>query len=121
MAKILKSSDCGLDGLTFHLPSKVQPQFARDSDIGVIVNRFLKTGQLPSFTEKPTIKDGLSLPEDFQTLMDTTRAVREKFDLLPEDERQKYNNSCDNWLAALAEKANAPADPAPADPAPVPD
>ena len=40
---------CGIDGLTFTQPSLVKPQFAEDADIGNIVKRFTKTGQLPAF------------------------------------------------------------------------
>ena len=105
MAKIMISSDCGLDGLTFHLPSKVQPQFARDSDIGIVVQRFLKSGQLPAMIDKPTIEDANTLPGDFSELMEQNIAVRQRFEMLPAEDREKFNNSCDNWLAYLADEA----------------
>lgn len=110
-------SDCGLDGLTFRRPSLVRPQFAADSDLSTIVRRFLKDGTLPEMRSAATIEDATNLPQDFQTLMEQNAEVRQRFEMLPSDVRQKFNNSVDNWLASMIDetgnvgesKADAPA------------
>lgn len=98
-------SDCGLAGLTFRQPSLVRPQFAADSDLSTIVRRFLKDGTLPDSRPASPITDVTGLPQSFQELMDQNRSIVEQFDMLPLEERQKYNNSCENWLIALAERS----------------
>lgn len=98
-------SDCGLTGITFNQPSLVRPQFAADSDLSTIVRRFLKDGTLPDSRPASPITDVTGLPQSFQELMDQNRSIVEQFDMLPLEERQKYNNSCENWLIALAERS----------------
>lgn len=98
-------SDCGLTGITFKQPSLVRPQFAADSDLSTIVRRFLKDGTLPDSRPASPITDAIGLPQSFQELMDQNRSIVEQFDMLPLEERQKYNNSCENWLVSLAEKS----------------
>lgn len=103
--------DCGLDGLTFHLPSLVQPQFAADCDLSGIVKRFLRTGQLPDTVNRPTIDDALDMPDDFGDLMERTRSVQQRFDLLPLAVRNEFNNDPELWLASLETPKEPPLKP----------
>lgn len=97
--------DCGLCGLTFSRPSKVKPQFKDECDLNLIVKRFLKDGTLPNCgSGRPEIANSLSLPDNFQDLMDANVKVRQSFDLLPQEVRNQFNNDPESWLAALDEQ-----------------
>lgn len=94
-------SDCGLDGLTFHLPSRTKPQFASDCDLSTIVRRFLKTGELPQLHHKPEISDATVVSDNLFDALEPAVKARQEFDQLPLEERNKYNNDPEAWVADL--------------------
>lgn len=96
-------SDCGLGGLTFTEPSLTKPQFAKECDLHTIIDRFMRTGQLPASSPRPTIDDATGSPGSFDELMQTVVSVRQTFDALPEEERAKFDNDPDAWLQAQLE------------------
>lgn len=91
--------DCGLDGLTFTQPSLCKPQFAAECDLGGIVKRFIRTGELPQFRQRPTIEDASAIPDDFFAAMQPATEVRQMFDQLPLEVRNKFNNDPEAWFA----------------------
>lgn len=93
--------DCGINGLTFEDPSLTQTQFAEDCDLSNIVRRFMKTGQLPATVSRQTFDSDADLPEDLQTLLNNNLVVQQRFDALPLEERNKYNNDPVTWLESL--------------------
>lgn len=108
--------DCGLTGLTFTQPSLVKPQFAADCDLHNIIDRFMRTGQLPPSHERPSIEDATTLPDNFQDVMDTAVKVRQQFDMLPAEEREKFGDDPDAWLASVqVEQKEIPDDSEPSE------
>lgn len=95
--------DCGLSGLTFTEPSLTKPQFAKECDLHTIIDRFMRTGQLPASSPRPTIDDATGSPGSFDELMQNAVAVQQSFDALPADERAKFDNDPAVWLQALQE------------------
>lgn len=91
--------DCGIDGLTFTQPSLCKPQFAAECDLGSIVKRFIRTGELPQFRQRPTIEDATDVPDDFFEAMRPATEVRQMFDQLPLEVRNKFNNDPELWFA----------------------
>lgn len=104
--------DCGLDGITFKEPSLCRPERAAECDISNIVNRFMRTGELPQMVQRPTIDTTDGLPSSYEEMMQTTTAVRQRFDALPLEERNKYNNDPLAWIESLGKDADPPATPA---------
>lgn len=93
--------DCGLDGKTFHKPSLCKPQFAADCDLSTIVQRFLKTGQLPNVGSRRPIEGDFTGVGDFQSIQDSTARLTQDFEQLPSEEREKYNNDPAVWLESI--------------------
>lgn len=94
--------DCGMEGITFIQVSLVKPQFASECDISNIISKFMRTGQLPTMTDRPVIQSTEGLPDNFQDLIDSMTRVRQQFDQLPLEERNKFNNNPEAWLEAVA-------------------
>lgn len=95
--------DCGLNGLTFDQPSLVKPQFADECSISNIIDKFMRTGQLPDSPSRPTIDSIEGLPQDFGELQDRIAAAKQAFETLPLEERNKYNNNPEAWLESQAQ------------------
>lgn len=106
MSKI-RAFDCGLDGLTFNDPSLCKPHFAAECDLALIVKRFLKTGQLPQFAERPTIESDEGYPTDLFELQQTLIDARAKFDSLPLEVRNRFNNDPSAFFESVADQAEA--------------
>lgn len=94
--------DCGMEGLTFTQVSLVKPQFASECDISNIISKFMRTGQLPAMSDRSVIQSTEGLPDNFQDLIDSMTRVRQQFDQLPLEERNKFNNNPEAWLEAIA-------------------
>lgn len=100
-----KARDCGLDGLTFKEPSLCQPQFADECNLSLIIKRFLKTGELPNTVARPTIDSALDAPSDLFEALEPAVRLRQTFDQLPLEERNRFNNDPEAWAVyELAEK-----------------
>lgn len=91
--------DCGLDGLTFTEPSLCKPQFADECDLSQIVRRFLKTGELPAMRSTPEISDATNQPTDLFEALEPAVRIRQAFDQLPLEERNRFNNDPEAWAA----------------------
>lgn len=102
--------DCGIDGITFNEPSLCRPERAAECDISNIVTRFMRTGELPQMVSRPTIDATDGLPSSYEEMMQTTTVVRQRFDALPLEERNKYNNDPLAWVESLTD-ADTPATP----------
>lgn len=98
--------DCGIDGLTFTQPSLTRPQFAPECDLRTIIERFMRTGEIRQPAERPTIDGVEGLPSTFEEMMQNVALARQRFEMLPLEERNKYNNDPEAWLQALQEQQN---------------
>lgn len=109
-------SDCGVDGLKCNDPSLTRIEFAADSDIHHIIDRFMRTGQLPLFADRQTYESAEGLPETFEDLMQTTVAASQAFEQLPLDVRNRFNNdpvAYAEYLASQESKDSATPPPSP--------
>lgn len=96
-------------------PSLTDQSQARDTDINVIVGRYLKTGAAPGAPVAPINGDFTELPQDLRGFIETSRTIHKHRHQLPEKLR---NMPVDELMRltpdALANILKPPADtPAP--------
>lgn len=87
--------------------SRTHQSFADDSDINTIVNRFLKTGQLPPNVRVPEYADFEGIL-DFHDAMNAVRVAQEDFDRLPAQLRARFHNNPQELLEFVADNDNIP-------------
>lgn len=79
-------------GVTFNSPSLVQPQYARDSDINVMIQRAL-AGDPSVFSRGGTLGvDATDSPEDFHEAMNTLARGNTAWEELPQALKHAYGN-----------------------------
>lgn len=86
--------------------SLTQQQFAEEADINTIVNRFLKTGVLPTPNTFPQYVDFEGV-FDYQSAMNLVRAADESFMRMDAKVRARFNNSPQEFLEFFANGENA--------------
>lgn len=111
--------DCGLTGLTFKDPSLVRTEFAAESDIYYIVDRFLKTGVLPNQLDRSPIQDATVYPDNLQDLLNATTAANQAFEMLPVSVRNQFNGDPMAYAEFLAAGGQVADDGSLVRPAPV--
>ena len=94
-----------LTGLECQDPSRAQQQFAEESDINVIVQRFGLTGQLPQNVRMPTYGDFTGIT-DFQTAANAIRAAEEAFMAMPADVRTEFGNDPARFVDFCSDETN---------------
>lgn len=104
--------DCGLEGLTFNMPSRVKPQFADECNLSLIIQRFLKTGQLPNIAQRQTLESDAGVSPDLFENLDIARRMTERFEALSLEERNRYNNDPLTWIDVVSAGRDTAADPA---------
>lgn len=77
--------------------SRTQQNQLHDTDINVIVSRFIKTGTMPDIP-MPTIADFTDSVTDFQTAMNMIVAAERSFMTLPADVRAYFGNDPQKFL-----------------------
>lgn len=92
-------------GLSCPDPSLTQQQFKEEADINTIVERFLKSGVMPSPVNMPQYVDYEGV-FDFQSAMNVVRAADENFMRLDAKVRARFNNSPQEFLQFFADPAN---------------
>lgn len=93
-------------GLSCNDPSLTQQQFAEESDINFIVDRFMKTGHIPTPATMPQYADYDGV-FDFQTAMNVVRQADENFMRMDAKVRARFHNSPQEFLEFFADPANA--------------
>lgn len=93
-------------GLRCEDPSLTQQQFAEECDINTIVDRFMKSGVLPSPVNMPAYQDYDGI-FDYQSAMNTIREADLAFMSLDARVRARFNNSPQAFLEFFADPANA--------------
>jgi phage internal scaffolding protein len=86
--------------------SLTQQQFKEEADINTIVNRFLKTGVLPTPTNFPQYVDFEGV-FDYQSAMNLVRAADESFMRMDAKLRSRFNNSPQEFLEFFANPENS--------------
>lgn len=92
-------------GLKCEDTSLTQQQFKEESDINTIVDRFMKSGVLPSPVNMPQYMDSDGI-FDFQTAMNYVRQADENFMRMDAKVRARFNNSPQEFLMFFADPAN---------------
>jgi phage internal scaffolding protein len=98
----LASDQSGLKCLDFSL---TQQQFKDESDINTIVDRFMKSGVLPTPTNMPQYVDYEGV-FDFQSAMNAVRAADDNFMRMDAKIRARFNNSPQEFLEFFANSEN---------------
>jgi len=98
----LASDQSGLKCLDASL---TQQQFKEESDINTIVDRFMKSGVLPTPTNMPQYVDYEGV-FDFQSAMNAVRAADENFMRMDAKIRARFNNSPQEFLEFFANSEN---------------
>ena len=98
----LASDQSGLKCLD---PSLTQQQFKEESDINTIVDRFMKSGVLPTPVNMPQYVDFEGI-FDFQSAMNAVRAADENFMRMDAKVRARFNNSPQEFLEFFANPEN---------------
>ena len=88
-------------------PSMTKQAFAKDADINTIMDKYTKTGVLPSGTRAPMFGD-FSSGEEYQNIQNKLIKAENDFGLLPSDVRERF----DNDVKALLDFASNPANQA---------
>ncbi|UOF78991.1 scaffold protein [Microviridae sp.] len=96
------SNQAGLQCLD---PSLTQQQFKEEADINTIVDRFLRSGVLPTPAIMPQYVDYEGI-FDFQSAMNVVRAADENFMRLDAKVRARFNNSPQEFLEFFANPDN---------------
>jgi phage internal scaffolding protein len=92
-------------GLVCKDPSLTQQQFAEESDINTIVDRFMKSGVLPEPSTMPQYVDYEGV-FDFQTAMNVVRQADENFMRMDARVRSRFDNSPQKFLEFFADPDN---------------
>jgi len=92
-------------GLKCDDPSLTQQQFKEESDINTIVDRFMKSGVLPTPVNMPQYMDYEGV-FDFQSAMNVVRQADENFMRMDAKIRARFNNSPQEFLQFFAEPEN---------------
>ena len=93
-------------GLSCLDDSLTQQQFKEEADINTIVNRFLKTGVMPTPHAFPQYVDFEGV-FDYQSAMNLVRAADESFMRMDAKVRARFNNSPQEFLEFFANPENA--------------
>lgn len=92
-------------GLKCEDDSLTQQQFKDEADINTIVDRFMKSGVLPTPANMPQYVDYEGV-FDFQTAMNAVRQADENFMRMDAKTRARFNNSPQEFLQFFADPAN---------------
>jgi len=92
-------------GLRCDDPSLTQQQFKDEADINTIVDRFMKSGVMPTPVNMPQFIDYEGV-FDFQTAMNAVRAADENFMRMDAKIRARFNNSPQEFLEFFANPEN---------------
>lgn len=92
-------------GLACKDKSLARQEFKDETNINTIVERFLKTGQLPADTRMPQYADFDGVM-DFHSAMNATRKAQESFDRLPAQIRARFHNDPQELLEFAANPDN---------------
>ncbi|NBU45388.1 MAG: hypothetical protein EBS37_15130, partial [Betaproteobacteria bacterium] len=93
-------------GLKCEDDSLTQQQFKEEADINTIVDRFMKSGVLPTPVNMPQYVDYEGV-FDFQTAMNAVRQADENFMRMDAKIRARFNNSPQEFLQFFADPANS--------------
>ena len=91
---------------TFTEPSKTKSEFAPQTEINGIVDRYLKTGQLPESTRTGNYIDTTVIPKDLIDSMELSKTAIQSFQQLPAKIRRFFNDEPETFLDWMSDPSN---------------
>lgn len=86
-------------------PGKTDPSQAKDCDINLILDRYIRTGVLPGVDANALYGD-FSEPLDYQAALNTVIRAQEQFNALDPYLRKRFNNDPAEFLEFIGDKDN---------------
>ena len=83
-----------------------QQQFKDESDINNLVDRFLRTGEVPPVDSRAMYGDFIDVPESYQDALNAVLDAQTEFNALPSKLRQRFNNDPAELLSFLQDEKN---------------
>ena len=88
-------------------PSLAKQSFAKAADIRYILERFAKTGVLPTSGSTPIYGDFTSATsEGYQESLNLVASIKSKFERLPAELRDRFENDASKLLDFLSDEKN---------------
>lgn len=87
-------------------PTLAQQQFKDEADINRLVDRFLRTGEIPPVDGRAIYGNFLDIPLSYQDCLEAVCRAQEVFDELPSKLRQRFNNDPAELLSFLQDPKN---------------
>lgn len=79
-------------------PTLAQQQFAEEADINTIVNKFLRTGEMPDEISKPQFGDFTAVVDNYHDALNFVIAADDAFSALPAKIRARFNNDAGAYV-----------------------
>lgn len=92
--------------LEFHFPSLTEQHHKDACDVNFIMRQYQERGVLPEMRSGGTFGDFSASPVDFREACELVRTAREKFESLPSNVRERFNNDPGALLEFLDDPAN---------------
>lgn len=86
--------------------SKTKQSFRDEVDINQIIQKYNKTGQLPSLIQQNPKYGDFSNPQDYQESLNTILLANEQFSALSSKIRSRFNNDPIKLLEFVSDKQN---------------
>lgn len=87
-------------------PSKTQQQFKDDTDVNVIMRRFLGGKSIPPITSKTGVYGDFTQLQSYQQSLNTVLQAQEEFSKLPSEVRRRFSNNPKDLINFLSDKKN---------------
>lgn len=87
-------------------PSLTQQQFKDETDVNVIVDRFLRTGEMPPTDARAFYGDYINAPDSYQEALALVMAAEDGFNSLSSAIRNRFNNDPNELLSFLQDSKN---------------
>lgn len=87
-------------------PTLAQQQFRDETDINNLVDRFLRTGEIPPVDGRAVYGNFLDVPDSYQDCLEAVCRAQEAFDELPAKVRQRFDNDPAQLLSFLQDPKN---------------
>ena len=87
-------------------PTMTQQQFKDEADINRLVDRFLRTGEVPPVDGRAMYGDFIDVPDGYQAALNAVIEAQAGFDALPSKIRQRFDNDPAELLSFLQDPKN---------------
>jgi len=92
--------------ITFSKPSRTKQSFAKEANINYIMERYTRTGQLPTLIKKEPAYGDFSKSIDYQESLNIVTKAQTQFDALPSTTRKFFNHDPSRMLEFCSDPQN---------------